>query len=46
MTLDKVAAFTKQALAKPTLVPTGVKVKLDPGTYLEISVSRSCQLKY
>lgn len=46
MTLDEVAAFTKETLSKPTLVPTGVKVKLDPGTYLELSVRSSCPLKY
>ena len=46
MTLDEVATFTKQAKAKPTLVPTGVKAKLDPGTYLELSVRSSCPLKY
>lgn len=46
MTLNEVAAFTKETLSKPTLVPTGVKVKLDPGTYLELSVRSSCPLKY
>lgn len=46
MTLDEVAAITKETLSKPTLVPTGVKVKLDPGTYLELSVRSSCPLKY
>lgn len=46
MTLDEVAAITKKAGAKPTLVPTGIKAKLDPGTYLELSVRSSCPLKY
>lgn len=46
MTLDEVAAITKRAGAKPTLVPTGIKAKLDPGTYLELSVRSSCPLKY
>lgn len=46
MTLDTLGAITKELKAKPTLVPTGVKVKLDPGTYLELSVRSSCPLKY
>ena len=45
-TLDEMAALTKLAKAKPTLVPTGVKCKLDPNTYLELSVRSSCPLKY
>ena len=45
-TLDEVAAMTKEIAAKPTLVPTGVKAKLNPGTYLELSVRSSCPLKY
>ena len=40
------AALTKTAKAKPTLVPTGIKCKLDKGTYLELSVRSSCPLKY
>lgn len=31
---------------KPTLVSSGVKCKLDPGTYLELSVRSSTPLKY
>lgn len=31
---------------KPTLVSTGMKCKLDPGTYLEITVRSSTPLKY
>lgn len=46
MTLDEMAAITKESKAKPTLVPTGVKCKLDPDTYLELSVRSSCPLKY
>ena len=46
MPLEEVAALTKELKAKPTLVPTGVKCKLDPGTYLELSVRSSCPLKY
>lgn len=44
--LDEIAKLTKATGAKPTLVPTGVKAKLDPGTYLELSVRSSCPLKY
>lgn len=44
--LDEIAKITKATGAKPTLVPTGVKAKLDPGTYLELSVRSSCPLKY
>lgn len=46
ITLDEMAMLTKVTKAKPTLVPTGVKCKLDPGTYLELSVRSSCPLKY
>lgn len=45
-TLDEIAALTKEFKTKPTLVPTGVKAQLDPGTYLELSVRSSCPLKY
>lgn len=43
-TLDKVAEITKGY--RPTLVSTGMKCQLDPGTYLELSVRSSCPLKY
>lgn len=46
ITLDDMAALTKELKAKPTLVPTGVKAKLNSGTYLELSVRSSCPLKY
>lgn len=46
ITLDEMAALTKATKAKPTLVPTGVKCRLDSGTYLELSVRSSCPLKY
>jgi dUTP pyrophosphatase len=46
LTLDQVAAITKATKAKPTLVSTGMKCQLDPGTYLELSVRSSCPLKY
>ena len=44
--LADLAALTKQLGARPTLVPTGLKCKLDPGTYLELSVRSSTPLKY
>lgn len=46
LTLNEVAEITKSSGAKPTLIPTGVKCQLDPGTYLELSVRSSCPLKY
>lgn len=46
MTLEDIAKVTKAADAKVTLVPTGVKCELDPGTYLELSVRSSCPLKH
>lgn len=46
LTLSTVADITKITGAKPTLVPTGVKCQLDPGTYLELSVRSSCPLKH
>ena len=45
-TLDETADLTKLTKAKPILVPTGVKCKLEPDTYLELSVRSSCPLKY
>lgn len=44
--LDEVARITKSLKAKPTLVSTGMKCKLEPNTYLELSVRSSCPLKY
>lgn len=46
ISLDQLAAITKIVNARPTLVPTGVKCQLDPGTYLELSVRSSSPLKY
>lgn len=46
VTLAEMATITKSLKAKPTLVSTGMKCKLDPGTYLELSVRSSCPLKY
>ena len=44
--LDDTAKWIKACDMKPTLVSTGVKCKLDPGTYLELSVRSSTPLKY
>jgi dUTP pyrophosphatase len=45
-TLDVAAAAIKAANAKISLVSTGMKCQLDPGTYLELSVRSSCPLKH
>ena len=45
-TLDQVAKITKATGAKPTLVSTGVKCKMDDDMYLELSVRSSCPLKH
>lgn len=42
--LDDIAKLTKEA--RPTLVPTGIKCKLDKGTYLELAIRSSSPLKY
>ena len=44
--LNDLAAITKRLGTKPTLVSTGMKCQLDPGTYLELSVRSSCPLKH
>ena len=44
--LEETAAAIKAANAKVSLVSTGMKCKLDPGTYLELSVRSSCPLKH
>lgn len=44
--LESMEEWTKKLQAKPTLVTTGVKCKLDPGTYLELSMRSSAPLKY
>lgn len=46
VSLDEMAALTKKAQAKPTLVATGIKCQLDSNQYLELSVRSSCPLKY
>ena len=45
LTIDEISVLTKKTKAKPTLVPTGMKCKLDPDTYLELSVRSSSPLK-
>lgn len=44
--LEETASIIKSHRMKPVLVSTGVKCKLDPGTYLEVSVRSSTPLKY
>ena len=44
--LNDLADLTKKVKARPTLIPTGLKCKLDPGTYLELSIRSSTPLKY
>lgn len=45
-TLSEIGDIIKGADAKVTLVPTGIKAKLDEGTYLELVLRSSCPLKY
>lgn len=45
-TLEDVAKITKATGAKPTLVPTGVKVYLPNKYFLQLSVRSSCPLKH
>lgn len=44
--LDEVAAATKKARAKPSLVATGVKCRMPERTYLELNIRSSAPLKY
>ena len=44
--MDLMAKFTKETGFKPTLVSTGMKCKLDPGTWLQLSIRSSSPLKY
>ena len=46
VTLEQMAQFTKKTGYKPTLVSTGMKCKLDPGSFLQLSVRSSSPLKY
>ena len=45
LTLSEITELTKETKVKPTLVSTGVKCKLDPGTYLELVLRSSTPLK-
>ena len=46
LTLNEVANLTKKAKARPTLVPTGIKCKMEPDMYLELTVRSSSPLKH
>ena len=46
LTLADVANLTGKHKNRPTLVSTGMKCKLDPGPYLELSVRSSTPLKH
>jgi dUTP pyrophosphatase len=46
VTLEMMEKFTKETGIKPTLVSTGVKCKLDEGTFLQLYVRSSSPLKY
>lgn len=46
VTLEQMGQFTKKTGYKPTLVSTGMKCKLDPGSFLQLSVRSSSPLKY
>ncbi len=43
--LDEVAAMTKETLARPTLISTGLKCHMPKDVYLELSVRSSTPLK-
>lgn len=44
--LQTLANITKQKNLRPTLVPTGVKCKMEPNQYLSLTVRSSTPLKY
>lgn len=46
VTMELMSKFTKETGFKPTLVSTGMKCKLDPDTWLQLSVRSSSPLKY
>lgn len=46
MTLDELAHMTSQTKARPTLVPTGIKCKMEIDEYLELSIRSSSPLKH
>lgn len=45
ISLDEMTQITKAAKAKPTLVSTGMKCKMESNQYLQLSVRSSCPLK-
>ena len=45
ISLDEITRITKAAKAKPTLVSTGMKCKMESNQYLQLSVRSSCPLK-
>lgn len=46
VTMELMSKFTKETGFKPTLVSTGMKCKLDPSTWLQLSIRSSSPLKY
>jgi dUTP pyrophosphatase len=46
VTMEQMANFTKTFNYKPTLVSTGMKCKLEPGTFLQLAIRSSSPLKY
>lgn len=44
LNLAEAKQMIKEKALKPTLVPTGIKCKIDPDKYLELSVRSSCPL--
>lgn len=46
ITMEQMSKFTKATNYKPTLVSTGMKCKLDNGTFLQLSVRSSSSLKH
>lgn len=46
LTLDEIASMTKELKTKVTLVSTGMKCKLEPNQYLELSARSSLPLKH
>lgn len=44
--LEEVAAATSELKARPTLVPTGMRCKMEPNQYMELYLRSSTPLKY
>ena len=45
LTFQEMTDLTKRLNCRPTLVPTGIKCKVESNQYLELSVRSSCPLK-